>query len=75
MLPPNLARALAKGTVMSCFFFFFFFFYNFDGGASSSYHSMVDKVIKKLPFVINAWPLTLKIFLHQQEPKFISTEM
>ena len=24
MLPPNLARALAKGTVMSCFFFFFF---------------------------------------------------
>ena len=26
MLPPNLARALAKGTVMSCFFFFFFFF-------------------------------------------------
>ena len=24
MLPPNLARALAKGTVMSCYFYFFF---------------------------------------------------
>ena len=45
MLPPNLARALAKGTVMSCFcflfsffflflflsFFFFFFFFFFFG--------------------------------------------
>ena len=25
MLPPNLARALAKGTVMSCFLFYFLF--------------------------------------------------
>ena len=25
-VPPNLARALAKGTVMSCFFFFLSFF-------------------------------------------------
>ena len=26
MLPPNLARALAKGAVMSCYFLFYFLF-------------------------------------------------
>ena len=30
---------------------------------------------KELQFVINAWPLTLKISLRQHEPKLISTEM
>ena len=29
MLPPNLARALAKGTVMSCCFFCFFVFFSY----------------------------------------------
>ena len=54
MLPPNLARALAKGTVMSCFsffflsffffflsFFFFFFFFSFLFGGGSWVTGMV----------------------------------
>ena len=42
-------------------------------GASSCYHSMIA-YYTKLQFVINPWPLTLKISLHQHEPKLISTE-
>ena len=38
MLPPNLAeRALAKGTVMSCFFFFFVFVFVFFFAPKEAY--------------------------------------
>ena len=43
MLQPNLARALAKGTVMSCFYFYFHLFIHFLKIYFMSWHQNFQK--------------------------------